>query len=115
MLLVQASYAQTNLTKNEDNADKLTITAKYQFTEFGDLPHIVFEDTNGKIWDFGEGDHDFKGYDFGQIEDFKTNEALVDKEFKIELVKGKMKTYADDFETVIEVDTYLIVNIQRIP
>ncbi len=96
----------------QDN--EIKITAKYLYSEWGDYPHIIFEDSKGNTWDFGEGEHNFGGYDFGQNDDFVTNEDLVGSMFEIKLKKGRMQTYAEDGETVIEVETHLIVEIKML-
>ena len=76
-----------------------TIVATYKYSEFGDLPHIVFEMDNGQEIDFGQGDNDFCGLNI--IADF-TNQELKDKRFLVVYTQKKVKTY-NEYHNVVEV------------
>lgn len=101
-----SSYAQTSEPKE--------IIAEYYYSEFGDLPHIVFIDMDGNEYDFGEGENEFGEFDFGQDNEFTTNEDLVGRIFKISYANKKVRAYAEDMETVIEVEMPSILKIELI-
>ena len=87
------------------------LIAEYSFSEFGDYPYIVFTDLDGNEWDFGEGDNNFGSFDF-EGDSFETNKELVGERFKIYWKNKKVKTYAEDGETVIEVEAPSVIKIE---
>ena len=101
-------FGQSDLKNSKE------LIAEYSYSEYGDLPHIIFTDENSEEWDFGYGENDFGEFDFGQMEHFETNEKLVGKKFKIYWMNKKVETYAEDGETVIETEAPSVIKIELI-
>ena len=92
--------------------DIVTINATYSYSEFGDLPHIVFTDNLGEEWDFGLSENNFGDFDFGQDNEYQTNESLVGKMFVITAKREMTKIYAEDGETEIDVELFSVESIK---
>lgn len=85
------------------------LIAKFSYVEFGDFFHLIFEDVNGKEWDFGSGENNLGSFDFGEEE---SNPDLVGKNFKIKWKIKKVKSYDMTGENIIEIDAPSIINIE---
>ena len=99
-----------NEVKAPEQSDKgLVIYATFDYAEFGDFYHLVFTDDTGKEYDFGAGENNYSGFEFGEE---SSNPDLVGEKFKIVWKNTKTKGYDDDGETVIEIDVPSIVSIE---
>ncbi len=59
-----------------------TLIAKYQRTSMGDYFHLIFQDENGKDWDFGNGNNNLG--DYNSLNDPNAdNSKYVNKKFEI--------------------------------
>lgn len=59
------------------------IIATYKGTSFGDYFHLEFEDTKGKIYDFGFGNNNYGNYKLFNKNDDTDNPKYVGKKFMI--------------------------------
>ena len=87
------------------------LIAEYSYSEFGDYPYIIFTDLDGNEWDFGQGYNDFGSFDF-EGDNFDTNDMLVGKKFNIYWANKRVETYAEDGETVIEIEFPSVIKIE---
>ena len=103
-------FGQSDLKNSKE------LIAEYSYSEYADLPHIIFTDENSETWDFGQGLNDFGEFEFwDEVEGvLQTNEKLVGKKFKIYWMNKKVETYAEDGETVIETEAPSVIKIELI-
>ena len=87
------------------------LVAEYSYSEQGDYAYIVFTDLDGIEWDFGSGKNNFGSFDF-EGENFEGNKELVGERFKIYWVNKRVETYAEDGETVIEIEFPSVIRIE---
>jgi hypothetical protein len=94
-----------------ENCDELI--AEYSYSEQGDYAYIVFTDLDGKEWDFGSGKNNFGSFDF-EGDNFEGNKELVGERFKICWVNKKVETYAEDGETIVQIEAPSVIKIERL-
>tara|TARA_B100000795_G_C22496003_1_gene322104 strand:+ start:94 stop:447 length:354 start_codon:yes stop_codon:yes gene_type:complete len=87
------------------------LVAEYSYSEQGDYAYIVFTALDGKEWDFGAGNNNFGSFDF-EGENFEGNKELVGKRFKIYWINKKVEAYAEDGETVIQIEALSVIKIE---
>jgi len=89
-----------------------TITATFKDCFSGDIGHLIFVDTNGKEWDFGQGPWNLGEYKFcidpEELGEAEPNPKYVGKEFKIiyNVIKEAAYLTSDgiiDCPTIIEI------------
>lgn len=90
-----------------------TIVATYKFSQFVDIPHIVFETENGQEIDFGEGRNDFGEFDFMifNANGEATNENLRGRKFKIVYDYLESEVYDENMQ-IITIVAPSVINIE---
>ena len=113
---INKSDEQTVDSVVEESPEGNVVIAIFKSDEMGDLEHLIFTDEMGEEYDFGAGDNNLNGFEFG-LDKMNTglteaNPDLLGKKFKIVWKNKKSKTYAEDMTTLIEIDVPSIVSIE---
>ena len=103
------SEIQENM-KNVENP----LVATYLGSEIGDYFYFNFAGTDGKFFDFGNGNNNYGDIPFGE-NDLEINSKLIGKKFiiywgwsKAEFYccEGRMDTYISDFPCILNIEYY---------
>ena len=87
------------------------LIAEYSYSEQSDYAYIVFTDLDGKEWDFGSGQNNFGSFDF-EGDNFEGNKELVGERFKIYWIDKKVEAFAEDGETIIQIEAPSVIKIE---
>jgi len=79
----QSLKSNIEYKKEEWKNVKNPFIATYKGCDFGDYFHITFEDTNGKVYDFGFGNNHFGEYLLYNGEQYEDNPKYLNKKFKV--------------------------------
>ena len=90
---------------------KETITATFKDCFYGDIGHLIFIDTKGKEWDFGQGPNNLGDYKFcidpEELGEAEPNPVYIGKKFSVTYTINKCSSYLEgeglvDCPTIVE-------------